>query len=94
MNLWNSFSTEPFGNRVKDTKFMIETILIGFFIGLVLMPGGNFQMQYYSRYFVPILIQMIGLPNSVVFWVYQLVFPVEHVPPFIKTELAADFKAQ
>lgn len=71
---------------------MVEAILVGFMVGLVLMPGGNFQMQYYSRYFMPILIQMIGLPNVVVFWTYQLVFPAEHVPPFVKDPIAVDYK--
>ena len=77
-----------------DFKFMIECLLLGLMIGIVLMPGGHFQMQFYSRYFIPLLIHMVGLPIPAVFWMSQYVFPFEHVPPFVKAEIVAVFKQE
>jgi len=39
-------------------------------------------MQYYSRYFLPILIIATGLPAPIICWVYQALFPVVAAPAF------------
>ena len=67
-------------------SFMVETILLGYMIGLTFMPGGHQQMQYLDKSFVPLLILMTGFPTVLIFWTYQLVFPCIHLPNFVTTE--------
>ena len=66
--------------------FMVETILLGYMIGLTFMPGGHQQMQYLDKSFVPLLILMTGFPTVLIFWTYQLVSPCIHLPNFISNE--------
>ena len=56
------------------------------------MPGGHYQMQFYTRYFIPLLIMMTGLPIPLIFWTAQYIFPLQYIPIFIFVDLYDDAK--
>jgi hypothetical protein len=76
----------------RHTKMMVECTMVGFVIGLVLMPGGHQQMQYYSRYFLPILILATGIPAPIVCWAFQALFPVVSAPAFYQDPITKWFR--
>ena len=44
--------------------------------GIVFMPGANLQFQYWFMCLVPLLIEMIGLPMILTFWIYANRYPI------------------
>ena len=39
------------------------------------MPGGHWQFLYWFTNLVPLLIEMIGLPSGLTFWIYGALYP-------------------
>lgn len=71
-----------FGNPVafslKDRESVrntIELLSISFFSGLVLLPGAPTPIKYWFMPFVPLLVEMIGLPVPVTCLAYQQLYP-------------------
>lgn len=59
--------------QVKDTT---EILIIGYMSGISLMPGANMQFQYWFICLVPLLIEMVGLPQILTFWIYANRYPI------------------
>merc|ERR1712178_536112 len=59
--------------RLKET---LEILLIGYICGIVLMPGANQQFQFWFICFVPLLIDMVGLPQIFTFWITPYFYPI------------------
>lgn len=41
------------------------------------MPGANIQFQFWFTPMVPILIEMVGLPHWLTFFIYGFLYPVK-----------------
>lgn len=68
-----SFS-DPLSFSLKDRESIrntIELLTISFFSGIVLLPGAPTPIKYWFMPFVPLLIEMIGLPVPVTCLAYQ-----------------------
>ena len=61
-----------------EKKHVIEILLIGFFIGINLMPGAHSQFQIWYMYFMPLLIYMTGIPKILTFWIFAHYWPLNH----------------
>lgn len=40
------------------------------------MPGAHIQFQFWYAPFVPLLLEMVGLPSLLTFWLYACNYPV------------------
>ena len=59
-----------------ETRHTIEVILIGYACGVLMMPGANMQFQFWFASLVPLLIDMVGLPQILTFWIYSSLYPL------------------
>ena len=79
-NLLNTFDSQKVKNLgVKtqlDIRFTCEVILIQYMCGIVFMPGGHQQFQYWFIPIVPLLVGMIGVPYILVFWITNYFYPI------------------
>ena len=51
-------------------------MIIGWIMGVILMPGANGSFQHWHGHYTPMLLAMAGVPLEVTFWVYHYLFPV------------------
>jgi hypothetical protein len=72
----------------ENKKLAVEVILVGFFSGIMLMPGGNFQMQYYYQPFIPILLLMSGFPTIMIFFLFQYYYSCDFYLPLITNDFS------
>ena len=77
-NLFRTFdTTTPMGIFTQASlKKTLEILLLGYMCGILLMPGGNFQFQFWFICFVPMLIDMVGLPQMMTFWITPYFYPI------------------
>jgi hypothetical protein len=66
-NLRDFLSLKPDKN-MKDTKKTFEILLIGYFIGIVFMPGASKQFKNWYYMLVPIMFEMIGFPTVLTYF--------------------------
>ena len=45
--------------------------MIGYFATVMLMPGGQTQFIFWFEWLLPIVIEMVGLPTIMTFWLYR-----------------------
>jgi hypothetical protein len=57
-----------------------EILVIGYMCGIVLMPGGNWQFQFWYMPLVPILFAMLPVPLVATFWITNQIFPIIYYP--------------
>lgn len=43
------------------------------------MPGAHIQFQFWFGCFVPLLIEMVGLPSILTFWIYGFFYPLTSI---------------
>lgn len=65
-------------------KKTAEILLIGYICGIVLMPGANQQFQFWFICFIPLLIDMVGLPQILTFWITPLLYPIRDYDPALQ----------
>lgn len=84
-NLFRTFATDrPMGILTQASqKKTLEILLIGYICGIVLMPGANQQFQFWFICFIPLLIDMVGLPQILTFWITPLAYPIKDYDPVI-----------
>jgi hypothetical protein len=70
-NLMDTFSSVPYkGIQSKaQLRNTLEILVLGYMTGIVLMPGGNWQFQFWYMPLVPILFAMLPLPLVSTFWI-------------------------
>ena len=66
----------PFIRTHEQLKISLEILILGFLTGVLIMPGANIEVQCWYTFFVPLLIEMIGLPSLYTFWIYSTFFPL------------------
>ena len=71
-------------------KHLLDILVVGYYIGIVLLPGFNYQFDLWHLPFMPLFIDMAGLPQWCTFWVFNLyhhpgspVFKLEYKHPFL-----------
>lgn len=75
--------TATLGIHTPDQqKKTLEVLLIGYFIGIVFMPGANGQFQFWFSCLVPIVVGMIGLPFIMLFWIHPYFYPILADPKY------------
>jgi len=82
-NLFNTFSSEKLGIKTLDQKRLtLEVLAIGYISGIVLMPGAHGQFTFWFTCFVPLLVEMVGLPSFMTFWIYAYFYPIQGDPKY------------
>jgi hypothetical protein len=76
MNTFDSSKVNRLGVKTpQDIRFTCEVIFIQYMCGIVFMPGGHQQFQYWFIPIVPMLLGMIGVPYIFVFWITNYLYP-------------------
>lgn len=70
------FGKHPFIRTHERLKISLEIIILGYLTGVLIMPGAKIEVQCWYIFFVPLLIEMIGLPSLFTFWMYGCLFPL------------------
>jgi hypothetical protein len=69
--------TATLGITTRDQeRKTLEVLLIGYFIGIVFMPGADGQIQFWFTCLVPLVLGMVGLPFVMLFWIQPYFYPV------------------
>lgn len=80
MNLKNTFSGDKnssLGIRTNaQRRLTTEILILGYMGGIITMPGANQQFQFWFTGLVPIVIEMVGLPSILTFWVPHYFYPI------------------
>lgn len=69
-------SSDPFSD--SQIRFSVECIFLGQMIGCMMCPGGHFQFQFWYSYMMPLLIQLLPLPQFIKLILYQSTTPADH----------------
>mmetsp|Transcript_13063 Transcript_13063/g.22047 ORF Transcript_13063/g.22047 Transcript_13063/m.22047 type:complete len:218 (+) Transcript_13063:559-1212(+) len=84
-NLFRTFDSKHTQTLTIDShhkaRKTLEILVIGYFCGVVLMPGANGQFQFWFICLVPLLISMTGVPLVLTFWVTEYFYPFLHGDP-------------
>lgn len=62
----------------EHLRLTAEILIIGYLSGVYLMPGANLQFQFWFTPLIPLLIEMVGVPQLLTFWIYGVFFPVNN----------------
>jgi len=78
-NLLNTFGKKPEGVvSQKQIRFTFEVLFLGYFLGVVQMPGGHRHFQFWFTSLYHLLLSLIGLPAISTFWVNDYFYPILH----------------
>ena len=66
---------KPGVSKLKQLQWTIQTVVIGYFVGIILMPGAHGQFAFWFTPLVPLLTDMVGLPQIFTIWIYQYLYP-------------------
>ena len=60
---------------LDQQRSVMESLFIGFFIGVVMVPA-SFEIQFWIVAMLPLLIEMIGQPTSLLAWIPNSLYPI------------------
>ena len=62
--------------KKQSVRLTVEVLVIQYMAGVLLMPGAHVQFQFWFLCFVPLLLQMTGIPPLLVVWIPIYFFPI------------------
>lgn len=77
-NLMDFFRFKEDKVKYRDLRETAEINIIGYMVGLVLMPGGNPQFIMWFLPFLPLILDMVGLPSEISALLYLDIYAHPH----------------
>lgn len=59
-------------------RFTFEVLFLGYFLGVVQMPGGHRHFQFWFTSLYHLLVSLVGLPALSTFWINDYFYPILH----------------